>query len=65
MNYSVPILWDILDDERLQHYLKLVTAIRHLSSVDISPNHLTEAGELLESFSEEFERLYGENYLVW
>lgn len=55
---------DLLSEELFQHYSKLVSAIRQMSSTSVSLDQVDEAGEQLEAFSEDFERLYGKGYLL-
>ncbi|KAJ1532215.1 hypothetical protein ONE63_000835 [Megalurothrips usitatus] len=63
MYYSVPVLKGIMNEEYLDHYVKLVSAIFLLSKDSISLDDVLAAKTLLHSFVRDFARLYGIRFL--
>lgn len=57
--YSVPVLYGILDESYLQHYILLAEAIWILLLDSISKEQLTHADKLLKLFCLQFAAFYG------
>lgn len=62
---SYPLLHDILESRYFIHLLKLIEAIHILCGTQITMEHLDRANDLLESYVEDFENLYGEENMVF
>ena len=62
--YGAPVLVNILDGPRFQHYLKLVQALYLLLKCGSSKNDVNKADQLLRIFCEQFSTLYDECYMT-
>jgi len=61
--YSLPVLVDIFPEIYWQHHCKLVSAIGILHQESISFEQLEVAEELLHSYLQDFQQLYGLRYM--
>lgn len=62
--YSIPILAGVMRRIYFQNYLKLVVALSYLCATSISEEMLVMADELIHSFLQEFQELYGLKHMT-
>lgn len=63
--YSIPILYEFLEEKYFQHWLVLVISVYTLLKKEINQNEATKVEELLNLFVKNVERLYGDKEMTY
>lgn len=58
--YSVPVLWNVLPQPYLNHYISLVSVVYTFLRDSVSHKEIDDGNRILHSFVKQFQTLYGE-----